>query len=219
MSRIQQDAEHAYALPPLSLPGQGAGSATIDLAALAPRLVEAAVAVTTGRMHLSAASDTRRRLVQGDEVAAGYFRHELARNVAALLLHLDSNVVGVYEEHDMPEAEEMAPEQPACFDPLRLIVCVEVRTPAIDVVIRGLGEALADASNLEAMTPSGSLLHASIVERRDARLRPRALGFRPAPTMLAERDASTEDTGTLERSQRSTRSDWHDASAAQSRWR
>lgn len=213
MSSIQRDADHAYSLPPLSAPGHDAGSTTIDLAALAPRLVEAAVAVTTGRMHLSATSDTRRRLIQGDAVAAGYFRHELARNVAALLLHLDSNVVGVYEEHDLPEAEEMAPEQPACFDPLRLIVCVEVRTPAIDVVIRGLGQALADASSLEALIPGGSLLQASIVERRDARLRPRALGFRPAPTVLAERDEPADH------STHSRRLDAYDASDAGGRWR
>jgi hypothetical protein len=166
---------------------------TLDLTEVAPNMIEAAVAVTTGRLGLDAVVETRRRLVTSDAEAIGYFRHALARQVAAMLLSLDPYVVAVYEDQDVPEAEELAAEPATLFDPLRLFVHVELRTPALESVVRALNEALADAFGRDMARPLHGYVEATIVDERYSRwLRPRAGGYRPAPILLAEREAGEQ---------------------------
>jgi hypothetical protein len=167
--------------------------ATVDLAEVTPQMVNAAVAVATGRLRLGNTTETRRRLVAGDADASMYFRFELARQVASLLLSLDSNVIAVYEEQDVPSAEECAPEQPTMFEPISLIVRVELRTSALDAIVNALNDALSDAIGRDlTLTPRG-YLDIQVVTERDARLlRPRAFGYRPAPLLLAAREERTD---------------------------
>jgi hypothetical protein len=168
--------------------------ATVDLADIAPHMVDAAVAVATGRLGLSVAADTRRRLIAGDADASMYFRFELARQVASLLLSLDSNVIAIYEEQEVPEAEEVAPLQPTMREPISLIVRVALRTSALDAIIRAIDAALSEALQRDLAELPADYLDVRIVTDRDARrLHPRAYGYRPAPVLLAARDEGQID--------------------------
>jgi hypothetical protein len=176
--------------------------ATVDLAEVTPQMVNAAVAVATGRLRLGNTTETRRRLVAGDADASMYFRFELARQIASLLLSLDSNVIAVYEEQDVPAAEELAPEQPTIFEPISLIVRVELRTPALDAIVNALNDALSEAIGRDLTPLQGGYLDIRVVTERETRhLRPRAYGYRPAPLLLAAREERT-DTDDLSELQR-----------------
>lgn len=175
---------------------------TVDLAEVAPQMVNAAVAVATGRLRLGNVTETRRRLIAGDADASMYFRFELARQVASLLLSLDSNVIAVYEEQDVPAAEECAPEQPTMFEPLGLIVRVELRTSALDAVVNALADALSEAIGRELTPLTHGYLDIHVVTERETRqLRPRAYGYRPAPLLLAAREerADSDELAVLQR--------------------
>jgi hypothetical protein len=162
---------------------------TIDLTSLAERLIDASVAVTTGRLHLPASRDVRKRLVARDPIAISYFRHELARQVAATLLMLDPLVTAVHEEQDTPPAEELAADDPTLSDPLRLIVVVEFRTAALDALIRALNDALGDAVHDVLPIPARGMIEATVTDDPNNRLlRPRAYGYHPAPLRLASRE-------------------------------
>lgn len=176
--------------------------ATVDLAEIAPQMVNAAVAVATGRLRLGNVTETRRRLIAGEANASMYFRFELARQVASLLLSLDSNVVAVYEEQDVPAAEECAPEQPTMFEPIGLIVRVELRTSALDAIVSALNDALDEAIGRDlTCLPDGYLDIRIVTERETRQLRPRAFGYRPAPLLLAAREerAGSDDLADLQR--------------------
>ncbi len=166
---------------------------TLDLAEVTPHMVSAAVAVATGRMRLNNVTETRRRLIAGDADASMYFRFELARQVASLLLSLDSNVIAVHEEQDVPEAEECAPEQPTMFEPISLIARVELRTSALDAIVNALNDALSETIGRDlAPFPNGYLDIRVVTQREAHRLRPRAYGYRPAPLLLAAREERTD---------------------------
>lgn len=176
--------------------------ATVDLADVAPQMVSAAVAVATGRLRLGNVTETRRRLIAGDADASMYFRFELSRQIASLLLSLDSNVIAVYEEQDVPAAEECAPEQPTMFEPIGLIVRVELRTSALDAIVNALNDALSEAIGRDLTPMAAGYLDIQVVTERDARqLRPRAYGYRPAPLLLAAREerTDTDDMSDLQR--------------------
>ena len=120
-------------------------TAVLDLAESAPNMIEAAVAVTTGRLNLASPLEVRRRIVRGDATAIGYFRFELGRQVAAALLWMDRHVRAVYDEQDVPAGDEVAPEEPTLDQPLRLYVEVDVQTPALGAAVEALSEALSRA--------------------------------------------------------------------------
>lgn len=167
--------------------------ATVDLAEVTPQMISAAVAVATGRLRLGNVTETRRRLVAGDADASMYFRFEMARQVASLLLSLDSNVIAVYEEQDVPPSEECAPDVLTMFEPISLIVRVELRTSALDAIVNALNEALSEAIGRDlTLTPHGYLDIRVITEREARLLRPRAYGYRPAPLLLAAREERTD---------------------------
>jgi hypothetical protein len=161
---------------------------TIDLTALTDRLIDAAAATTTGRLHADSPKEVRKRLVARDPLAIGYFRHELARQVAATILMLDPLVKAVHEEQDVPEAEEVTADERTLTDPLRLIVVVEFRTAALDALIRALNDALAETVQDVLPIPKRGMIETTITDDPDSRLlRPRAYGYHPAPLLLAER--------------------------------
>lgn len=164
-------------------------TAVLDLAESAPNMVDAAVAVTTGRMNLSSPLEVRRRIVRGDAAAVGYFRFELARQVAAALLWMDRQVRAVYEEPEVPAAEEVAPDLLALDDPLRLYVEVDIHTPALDAALDALSDALSQAIDSMTPRPSRRFIEAIIIDRHNHRLlQPGPYGYRPAPILLAARE-------------------------------
>ncbi|MBX6341492.1 MAG: hypothetical protein IRY97_03465, partial [Thermomicrobiaceae bacterium] len=136
-------------------------------------------------MRLGSQEEARSRLRQDDALAVGYFRFEMARQIATLLLRADELVLAVYEEQDVPESEELPAPPVSLRDPLRLYVLVERDTAALRSLIAALDRALAEALAAHFGAPMTSVLDALVVEAREAgRLGPRALGFRPAPALL-----------------------------------
>jgi hypothetical protein len=87
-------------------------------------MVNAAVAVATGKANLASTACTLARLREGDIEAANAFRHELARQVAAALLMLDPAVLEVYQEHTRAPSD--ANVGPLAL-PLKLWVIASVR--------------------------------------------------------------------------------------------
>lgn len=165
-------------------------TAILDLAESAPNMVEAAVAVTTGRLNLASPLEVRRRIVRGDATAIGYFRFELARQVAAALLWMDRHVQAVYDEQDAPEAEEALPAEPTLDQPLRLFVEVDVETPALSAAVDALSDALSRAIDSMTPRPPRRLIEAIVIDERNRRLlQPGRYGYRPAPLLLAAREA------------------------------
>ncbi|RIK41866.1 MAG: hypothetical protein DCC58_11870 [Chloroflexi bacterium] len=174
----------------------GESQSVLDLAESAPNMLEAAVAVTTGRLNLSSTLETRRRIVRGDSVAISYFRFELARQVAAALLWMDRQVRAVYEAPDELVAEEAAPEPPDLGAPLRIYIEVENHTPALDAAIDALSAAL--SLSLDAMTPypPRRCIEALVINNHNRRLlQPGRYGYRPAPTLLAGREQPVAVSG------------------------
>jgi hypothetical protein len=164
-------------------------SATVNLEETTLNLIDAAVAVTTGRLHLASPRDVRSRLVMGDPLTVDYFRSELARQLAVTVLWLDPHVRAVYEDQDVPPGEELAPAVATLAEPLRLFVEVNFRTPALDAVITALNQALSAVLGEMLPQPPGGYLAVTIVDEGNRRLlRPRANGYRPAPVLLAGRD-------------------------------
>jgi hypothetical protein len=165
------------------------GSLTVDLEETVRNMVDAAVAVTTGRLHLASPADVRCRLVAGDAAAVSYFRFELARQIAAALLWMDARVVAVYQEQDVPEGEELAPAEPTFGEPLRILVHVEYQTPALRAVLDALNEGLTQVIGGLLSEPHPGHrghIHATVIDDPDSPLlRSRAYGFRPPPTLLA----------------------------------
>jgi hypothetical protein len=172
-------------------------SLTVDLAATVHNMLDAAVAVTTGRLHLSSPTRTRRRLVAGDPAAVSYFRYELARQIASALLWMDAQVIAVYQEQDVPEGEELAPAEATFGEPLHLLVRVEQQTPALrtilDALNEGLTQVIGDLLPQPVLGPR-DYIQATVIDRQDSHLlRSRAHGYRPAPVLLASHDETHTD--------------------------
>jgi hypothetical protein len=161
---------------------------TVDLLDRAERMIEAAVAVTTGRMHLDAPQEARALLFQGDERAVLYFRHELGRQIASALLMMDQQVISVFEDQDVPDSEEEIPPATRLADPLRLFVRVEFETPVIIALVSAIGESLSHAL-VDAMPhqPHGFIQATIITDANSRLLRSRAHGYRPVPVLLGSR--------------------------------
>jgi hypothetical protein len=161
---------------------------TLDLVEMADHMVGAAAAVTTGRLNLADPADARFHIVRGDPEALSYFRFELARQVAGVLVWLEPRVTAVFEEQPAPPSEELELEPPTHTEPLRLIVQVENEPPTLRSVIDALNEAFRQVVFDVLPLPPGGLVHATIVDAGMAHLlRPRANGYRPTPLLLASR--------------------------------
>lgn len=170
-------------------------SITVDLLDKAHGMIEAAVAVTTGRTNLDSPRQARAMLLHGDARAVSYFRHELGRQIASALLMMDPHVIAVFEDQDVPESEEEIPPAAELAEPLRLFVRVEWEMPSIVALIGAIGDSLSHA--LESVLPyrPHAFIQATIISDADSRLlRARGRGFRPAPVLLGSRqDARTSD--------------------------
>jgi hypothetical protein len=161
---------------------------TLDLVEMVDHMVGAAAAVTTGRLSLADPADARFHIVRGDPDALAYFRFELARQVAGVLVWLEPQVTAVFEEQTAPPGEELEPEPPTHTEPLRLIVQVESEPPTLRSVIDALNEAFRQVMFDVLPLPPGGLLRAVIVDADMAHLlRASAYGYRPAPLLLASR--------------------------------
>ena len=165
------------------------GELTVDLEKTTLNAIDAAVAVTTGRLKLTSPQEVRSRLFNGDPTAVSAFRFELARQIAAVLLWTDPYVIAVYEEQEIPPGEELWAEDATLTEPLRLFVEVEILTPALHAVINALNQSLSRAMGGLLPEPPRGYIDATVIDERDHRLlKPRAYGYRPAPVMLAARD-------------------------------
>jgi len=117
--------------------GEQATTTRIDLAELAPRMIQASAAVATGRLRLVSPGETFRRLAEGDADVVAQFRRELAHQVSSTLIWMDPHVIAVYQD---------PATQPDRLDaPLRIIVHVKVETAALRNLIASIGEALREA--------------------------------------------------------------------------
>jgi len=162
-------------------------SAPAELDHAAPQMIEQAVAVTARRMHLPTPLSAFARLEANDPTAVSYFRYELARQVALLLLRYDRNVVALYEE------QELAPPEASLYDALRVYVLVEQDTRALDHLLEALDRALVTAIAQRFGQPPSRYLHAVVVDRARANLlRPRAHGHRPRPALVLARESIAE---------------------------
>jgi hypothetical protein len=116
----------------------------IDLESIAPNMLDAALAVTAGRMNLATKAQAFCRLAAGESAATTYFRHELGRQVAMALLLIDPQVLEIYEEQDSV-IDEIGADPPVLFSPLRVLVRVCRQTAALRPVLDDLNGALCRA--------------------------------------------------------------------------
>jgi hypothetical protein len=153
----------------------------LDLVETAHKMMNAAAAVTTGRLHLSSPEDALALLAHGDEQAISNFRLELARQIASALLMMDPHVVAVFEDRDTLVST-------ALDEPLRLWVQVRHRTAALNTVIDALNQALGQAFAVISPDPPRDLVETIIIDERDSRiLNVRVSRLSPAPVLLVQR--------------------------------
>ena len=155
----------------------------LDLVETSRKMVDAAVAVTTGRLNLATPDDALVQLRTSDRRAVTSFRFELARQIASALLMMDSNVTAVFEDRDG------GGQIPFALDaPLRLCVRVRFQTAALHTVIEALDQALGQAITLVTRDQPARLIEAIIVDDRDNRLL-NVGSARPgsAPVLLVQR--------------------------------
>lgn len=166
----------------------------VDLVETADNMIDAAVAVATGKLHCTSPRDTRCRLVKGDPLAISYFRFELARQVAVALVMMDPHVIAVYEDQDVPPGDELEPAEASLTEPLRLFIEVAFQTAALRSLIESLNEALAETISNILPVPPGGMIDAIVVDDGNSRLlRAKAFGYRPAPLLLASAEDSFTD--------------------------
>lgn len=160
-----------------------------EISTTAPNMIDAAVAVTAGKLGLASPEQALDALHREQPVALSYFRYQLARQAATTLLRSDDQVVAIYEEQSVPEAEDAASTPERLADPLRLYVLAEQDTAALRALIEALDGALVDAIWQRFQQPVAGLLDVVVVDRTRADLlRPRAYGYRPGPTLIIGRD-------------------------------
>jgi hypothetical protein len=154
----------------------------LDLGEKAQKMVEAAVAVTTGRLHLRSPREALDRLHTDDPAAVAYFRYELARQIAAALLMMDSQVIAVFEDGDVLDGD------PGLTGPMRLVIQVRHRTAALRMVIGALDQALGQAFAEMVSEPPSNLIEAIVVDSCNSRLlEVRRDGLRLLPRLLTHR--------------------------------
>jgi len=154
----------------------------LDLVETAHKMLDAAAAVTTGRLHLASPEEAVRHLKDGDPLAVYYFRHELARQIAGALLMMDSCVVAVFEDREGGRSGAYG-----LSDPLRLWVQVTYCTAALKTVIAALDEALGQAHEDLFGQPVSPVIKAIIVDAHDDGLLRAGITSFAAPVLLAHR--------------------------------
>lgn len=160
----------------------------LDIERMSPKMIDAALAVTAGKLRLSSTAQAFCKLAAGDPAATGYFRYELARQVAGALLMIDRNVLAVYEEQD-PVVEEIGADPPQLFAPLRVLVRVRWETAALRPVLDDINSALSDALRESMGRPRAPFVVATVICDDDAWVvGSRDRLHRPAPQLLADRD-------------------------------
>jgi hypothetical protein len=159
-----------------------------DLTQTARSMVESAVAVATGRLKAESPSEVRALVACDDQPALEYFRHELAHQIAMLVMLADHNVIAVYLEHDLPEAEECAPPDLRLADPIQLVLNVERETAALSGLVRAIDRAICGVVASWRVTECEGFITATMVQPSHVhRLRARVNGYRPAPSLLVSR--------------------------------
>jgi hypothetical protein len=162
--------------------------ATEDLTATARNMVDSALAVATGRLAATSPAETLERVIGGDQAALAYFRHELAHQVAMLLLLSDRHLIALYLDHDLPEAEDCVPSELRLTDPIQLVVCVERETAALSGLVRAVDRSLCGVLSQWQGTAGEGLVIATMIQPVEVRrLHARVNGFRPPPTLLVSR--------------------------------
>jgi hypothetical protein len=171
-----------------------------DLSTATRNIVDGAVAVTTGRLHLDSPEEASARILNEDVTALEYFRHELAHQIAMLLLRMDSEVIAVYKEHEIPEAEEFGTPSLRLNDPIHLVVYSQRETAALRSLIEAVDRSLVDVLSERCGSIAPGLIHADIIDDgvQARRVNASAGGFRPPPTKLVSREI--EGTGNFDES-------------------
>jgi hypothetical protein len=159
-----------------------------DLTQSARNMVDGALAVTTGRLRLEDPEVALGRVVDNEATALEYFRHELAHQIAMLLLRMDSQVITVYKEHELPEAEEFGTPPLRLTDPIRLVVYSERETAALRSLVEALDQSLVDVLSGHCGNVPCGLIDVDIIDQAQARrVNASAGGFRPPPMELVSR--------------------------------
>lgn len=161
----------------------------VDLIPAAENMVDVAVAVATGRLNLQNPDETRALLAGNDRAALEYFRHELAHQLSMLIMRTDTNVLAVYKEHEIPEAEEFGTPALSLADPLYLVVYSERETAALRSLISALDQVLAEVLSDRINTVrSGLIVVETVNPARSRSAIARARSFRPPPMLLVSRE-------------------------------
>jgi hypothetical protein len=159
-----------------------------DLARSVRNMVDGAVAVTTGRLHLDRPEHALERLLSDELTALEYFRHELAHQIGMLLIRMDSGVEAVYKEHELPEAEELGTPSLKLTDPVHLVVRADRETAALRSLVSAIDSSVVDVLSDYCGRIAPGLIHVDIINQAQARrVVGRAGGFRPPPTILVSR--------------------------------
>src|SRR5690606_11555276 len=101
---------------------------------------------TGRRIHLESPADTVAQIAAGNSAAVSYFRFEIARQIARLLLASETGVLAVYEEQEVPEAEELEAPAVRLTDPQRLYIHVNRATAAVNALISIIAQRIAAAA-------------------------------------------------------------------------
>ncbi|TVR73915.1 MAG: hypothetical protein EA415_06740 [Sphaerobacteraceae bacterium] len=159
-----------------------------DLSRASRNMLDGAIAVTTGRLHLESPSEALDQILENELSALEYFRHELAHQVGILLVRMDCSVTAVYKEHELPEAEELGTPALELTDPIYLVVRAERETAALRALVEAIDSSLVDALSAHCGRIAPGLIHVDIIDQAQARrVVERAGGFRPPPTILVSR--------------------------------
>jgi hypothetical protein len=155
----------------------------LDLVETSQKMVDAAVAVTTGRLHLSSPDDALLRLRANDHQAVTSFRTEMARQIASALLMMDPNVTEVFEDQDYSRQASLEINAS-----LRFCIRARYQTAALHTVIDALDQALRQAYTLLTQQQPARVIEAIIVDDRDNRLlNVGSVRTGPAPVLLVQR--------------------------------
>lgn len=159
-----------------------------DLTRSTRNMVDGAIAVTTGRLHLDHPQDALERILANDLTALEYFRHELAHQVGMLLVRMDSDVATVYMEHELPEAEELGTPALRLTDPVHLVIRADRETAALRSLVRAIDSSIVDVLSEYCGRIAAGLILVDIIDQDQARrINASAGGFRPPATILVSR--------------------------------
>jgi hypothetical protein len=165
-----------------------AGKLFPNLDATARKMIDAAVAVTTGQVGLSSPAETMQRLQQREVHAVATFRRELARQIGGAIVMLDEHVDAVYDE-PMPVAT--GDQAPHPGRPYRLWIVARLRTGTLYERLEALNQSLVQAFALIDDSRASLLIETLVLDARDACLLNGGWqGQASVPQLLASRTPS-----------------------------